>query len=167
MMHTNAIVFEEVYNAYYRSLLKLVRRFICSHELAEDILQDAFIKIWRSLPNYDAGKAGLYTWMAAICTNMAIDHLRSKNYRKQCKNDELETMIDTIDGQRYVLPSTDYIDVISQLRILRTPYADVMMLFYDAGYTQVEIGRILGLPLGTVKSRIRIAVRDLRTLYAL
>lgn len=165
MMQKNTIVFEEIYNAYYRSLLKLIRRLISSHEMAEDVLQDAFVKIWHSLPNYDSGKGGLYAWMATICTNAAIDHLRSKNYRNQCKNLELEVMIASIDGQRYMLPYSDTIDVIRNIMTLKKTYADVLMLCYNAGYTQVEIGGILGLPLGTVKSRIRIGIRNLRMQY--
>jgi len=135
MMQKNTIVFEEIYSAYYRSLLKLIRRLIRSHELAEDVLQDSFIKIWRSLPSYDAGKGGLYTWMATICINMAIDQLRSKSYRNQCQNIELETMTESIDGQRHLLPYIDAIDVIRHVRMLRKPYADVLILFYNAGYT--------------------------------
>lgn len=165
-MHQNATKFEEIYSAYYRSLLKLIKRKICCTELAEDVLQEAFIKIWNSLPEYDPGKGGLYTWMAAICNNMAIDQMRSIHYRNQFRTSELELMIETVDGQQFFLPNTDLIDVIAHARKLRQSYADILMLSYQAGYSHVEIGGLLNIPLGTVKSRIRIAVGLLRQLYS-
>ena len=164
-MHNNAILFEKIYKTYYRPLLRLIKRKIFSPDLAEDILQDAFIKIWNSLSDYDPGKGGLYTWMATICCNMAIDHMRSRHYTNRYRTCELELMIETIDCQKSFLLNTDSVDVIKQTMELKQSYTDVMMLFYYKGYTQVEIGGLLNLPLGTVKSRMRVALGLLRKIY--
>jgi RNA polymerase sigma-70 factor (ECF subfamily) len=161
----NQTSFDQLYRDYYTSLLKVVRHKISCQEIAEDVLHDAFIKIWIALPNYDPDKGSIYTWMAKICSHMALDQLNSKSYRKQNITGQLEPEIKNLNRRQCAVLNTDQIDVLLQVRRLQKTYTEPLLL-YSTGYTHTEIGNLLDLPLGTVKSRIRAGLIILRKRWA-
>lgn len=164
-MSVNQDSFDRIYRAYYRALLKVVRYKISCPEIAEDVLQDAFIKIWIALPNYNLDKGGIYTWMATICTHEAIDHLKSRSYRKNTMTDQLEPELKNLDGRQVCVIREDEMDVLFQVSLLRKTYAEPIQL-YSTGYTHTEIGNMLDIPLGTVKTRIRTGLLILKKVWA-
>ena len=90
LQHQDQQAFSYLYDNYSAALNGIIYRMVENRELAEDILQEVFIKIWNNILHYDAGKGRLFTWMLNIARNLTIDTLRSKSYKKQGKisNDE-------------------------------------------------------------------------------
>lgn len=132
--------------------------------LAQDILQEAFVKIWKHADHYDPSKGSLFTWMLNITRNLAIDKIRSAGYRNQEKIQALDEnvynnskLIETLN------PNT--IGLHKLVDQLEDKYRMVIDLIYFGGFTQQEVQEKLGIPLGTVKSRIRIALRELRKVF--
>ena len=133
-------------------------------EVAEDILQEAFVKIWNNFSNYNSTKGRLFTWMLNITRNLAIDTIRSKGYKKQAKIRSDENSVDNfIDNTA----STEYFDSLGirkHLSRLKNDQKQIIDLAYFSGFTQEEIAKQLSIPLGTVKTRMRAAIMELRKL---
>jgi RNA polymerase sigma factor (sigma-70 family) len=159
-------LFDKIYQDYYSSLLRVVQQKITSRELAEDVLQDAFIKIWIALPSYDPLKGGIFAWMATICSHMALDQIRSKYTKQKCLTEPLKITTEQSCRLKHFMIDVDQIDLIFQVHKLRKIYEEPLMLF-SIGYTHVEIGKMLNIPLGTVKSRIRAGSLILRKIWAI
>ncbi len=155
--------FSYLYDNYAAALNGVIHRMVDDTQLAEDILQEAFIRIWNNFKQYDAGKGRLFTWMVNITRNLTIDTLRSKGYKKQQKisQDEFSvTNYQTKDpANRF-----DSIGLNKQLASLKPEYKNLIDLAYFGGYTQEEISKEMGIPLGTVKTRMRTAIMELRKL---
>lgn len=159
------ISFRKLYTLYSASLLGIIMRVIPSTEIAEDILQDTFIKIWKSIDLYDANKGKLFTWMSSLARNSAIDYRRGKSFAKSCKNEDIDSVFSQVDNFHPVRYNTDAIGVREMMRVLSEPQKQVLDLVYFHGYTQAEVSDELQIPLGTVKSRIRLAVKELRIYF--
>jgi RNA polymerase sigma-70 factor (ECF subfamily) len=110
-------------------------------------------------------RGGLYTWMATICSNLALDTMRSKHFRKDVVTDQLESKISQINKVNQVFMNIDRLDVRAHVKKLRSLYHEPLLL-YSLGYTNSEIGQRLKIPLGTVKSRIRLGLILLRKVWA-
>lgn len=149
-----------LYDNYHRALFAVIIGMIPQQEVAEEVLQDVFLKIWQNIGSYDPGKGRLYTWMLQITRNGAIDKLRSKEINNRNKTRELsETVFDGNHG------ATDSIRDAGLGAVLNSMPADTRRLLemaYFRGYTQEEISKDMNLPLGTVKTRIRTALINLR-----
>jgi RNA polymerase sigma factor (sigma-70 family) len=152
--------------ALYGVLLKVVRE----EAQAQDLLQEVFIKIWNNLGSYDTQKGRLFTWMLNIARNTAIDAVRAG---KAMSRPSSAQTIDTdeagtyaVDREYAVSPENpEHIglrEVVEQLRPERKQLID---LVYFNGYTHEEAAEELGLPLGTVKTRIRSAIQELKSLF--
>ena len=133
-------------------------RVVKDAEWAEEILHDAFVKIWEKIDLYDASKGKLYTWMINISRNLAIDATRSKRYSQQSK---------TITDTEYVYHNDSGVEAntysgIDKL-LGKLPEEQLFLItkvFYE-GYTHSEVATSFEIPLGTVKTRIRSAVKAL------
>lgn len=152
--------FEYLYDHYSGSLYSIILQIVQNATLANDVLQDVFVNIWRRIETYDAAKGRLFTWMLNISRNASIDLLRSKNYLNSRKNQELT---DNVYGNDQVtLTNTDSIGLNKFLAKLRPDHRILIELAYFKGYTHDEIAHIENIPLGTVKTRIRNALLQLR-----
>ncbi len=152
--------FSYLYDHYSGSLYSIILQIVKSAELAGDILQDVFINIWRKIEYYDPIKGRLFTWMLNISRNASIDMLRSRNYQNSQKNQEIT---DNVYGSDQVtLTSIDSIGLTKFLGKLRPEHRVLIELAYFKGYTHDEIAQIEEIPLGTVKTRIRNALLQLR-----
>jgi RNA polymerase sigma-70 factor (ECF subfamily) len=140
----------------------VINRIVNNTEVAEDIFQDAIVKIWKNGSSYDSSKGRLFTWMLNICRNRAIDILRSKEYKKNLKIQGDENfVINTAEQQTYKF-NPDHIGVKEKLDMLEPEYLEAINIVYYGGFTHAEAAEKLNIPLGTLKSRIRIAIRELR-----
>ena len=157
--------FEELYDKYHKALYNSILRIIPSTELAEEVLQETFVKIWHNIGSYNADKGRLYTWMHNIARNLSVDVLRSKDFRNNSKNQDLENIVNTgyePSGRSY---NTDTIGIKALLNKLKPEQKEVMQAVYFDGYTHVEAAERLDIPLGTVKTRIRLAIIELRQYF--
>lgn len=158
--------FQWLYDQYSPALYGVVLRIVRDEEQAQDILQDIFVKIWKNLDGYDAGKGRLFTWMLNVSRNTAIDALRARKAQPSSAIRTDEDNVHIIDRQHNTQqPNPEHIgvqDVVNQLRPERKQLID---LVYFGGYTHEEAAEELKLPLGTVKTRIRAALQELKQLF--
>jgi RNA polymerase sigma factor (sigma-70 family) len=147
---------------YSSSLFGVISRIINDTAVAEDVLQDTFVKIWNSFGSYSAEKGRLFTWMVNIARNLAIDKIRSKDYKNQGKNQELENNVTFIDEQRNTVYKPELLGIKELVETLKPEQKSILDLVYFKGYTHVEAADELGVPLGTIKTRLRMAIVQLR-----
>lgn len=153
---------EALYDMYSASLFGVISRIVVETEIAEDILQETFVKIWHSFSSYSADKGRLFTWMVNIARNLAIDKVRSKDYKNQNKNQDIDNNVTTIDEQRNSVYKPELLGVRELVETLKPEQKSILDLVYFKGYTHVEAADELGVPLGTIKTRLRMAVQQLR-----
>lgn len=158
----DTMAIQALYDMYSGALLGVISRVIQQTEVAEDLLQETFIKIWNSADSYDSSKGRLFTWMMNIARNLSIDKLRSKDFKNSTKNQDIENNVDFIDTQREVTFNADVLGLKEMVTALKPDLNKVLDMVYFKGYTHVEAAEELNLPLGTVKTRIRMAIMELR-----
>jgi len=148
-----------LYDQYSGALLGVIIRIVKNKELAEEILQKTFLKVWEKISSYDSNKSNLFTWIVSIARNTAIDHVRLKGFSNLQKTDSLDTSVYDINTTNI---ETDGIDVKMLLSKLDEKYKIVLDMMYLQGYSQSEISKKLDIPLGTVKTRAKAAIKILR-----
>ena len=158
----NQQAFSYLYDNYAAALNGIIFRLVEDKELAEDILQEAFVKIWNNFSSYDAAKGRLFTWMLNLTRNLTIDTLRSKGYKKQGKISGDENSVSNFTDNTAVAEKFDAMGIRKQLSNLKPEQRNIIDLAYFNGYTQDEISKEMGIPLGTVKTRMRSAILELR-----
>jgi RNA polymerase sigma factor (sigma-70 family) len=152
--------FNYLYDHYSGSLYSVIVSIVPNRELANDLLQEVFVKIWRQIATYDNEKGRLFTWMLNVARNASIDAVRSKNYQQNQQNRELTENIYEEGGS--VQMNTDKIGLRKIVYKLKDEYRVLVELSYFEGYTQDEISKMLKIPLGTVKTRLRSALIQLK-----
>ncbi|RMG17031.1 MAG: sigma-70 family RNA polymerase sigma factor [Bacteroidetes bacterium] len=152
---------EYLYDRYAPALFGVILRIVPDEKLAEDALQESFIKIWRKIESYNPQKGRLFTWMLNICRNTAIDTRRSKQFTSSQKSQTLDSSYENQAALSSRMP-IEHIGVSEQVKALDAPLREVIDLLYFQGYTQSEAAKALNLPLGTLKTRARTAIRVLR-----
>ncbi|MFT7050600.1 MAG: RNA polymerase sigma factor (sigma-70 family) [Psychroserpens sp.] len=151
-----------LYENYSDSLYGVILKVTINEELAQDALQETFIKVWKNAKKYDSKKAKLFTWLYRIAKNTAIDKLRSFNNR-------FEKEVQINKSNVYILPTAnlnqDVIDLKEHVARLDMKYQIVLKALFFEGMTQQEASDELDIPLGTIKSRLKIGLRELKKVY--
>lgn len=148
----------EIYDAYGEVLYGVILKIVQKKDIAEDILQEVFMKIWNKGNQYDATKGRFFTWMLNVARNTAIDYMRSADY----KNESIKH-VDISKADNPV--KTDFeekIGVKEMVFSLDPKYQEIIDLLYFKGFTHAEAADNLGIPLGTVKTRARLAIKELK-----
>jgi RNA polymerase sigma-70 factor (ECF subfamily) len=152
--------FSYLYENYSSALYGIILPIVQEAEQANDILQEVFLNIWRKIETYDPTKGRLFTWMLNIARNASIDTLRSKSSQNSRKNQPLG---DNVNWNRHSqTQNVDNIGLKKILENLKDEQRTLVELAYFKGYTHEEIAVMEGIPLGTVKTRIRAALIQLR-----
>lgn len=154
--------FSYLYDNYSAVLFGIIFKMLEDKELSEDVLQEAFVKIWNNFSNYDSQKGRLFTWMLNITRNLTIDIIRSKDYKKQAKIQSSENAVNNLSTNLNTAESFDSLGIRKHLTLLKTDLKQIVDLAYFGGLTQDEISKTLEIPLGTVKTRMRTAIIELR-----
>jgi RNA polymerase sigma-70 factor (ECF subfamily) len=157
--------FDCLYDMYSSSLLGVIRRIVQVEEISEDVLQETFIRVWNSIEGYNPEKGTLFTWLLNISRNMAIDKVRSKGYRNESKNQDAENLVDIMDSVRNTSYNPDTLGVAKMVDQLKPDQGKIVDLIYLKGYTHLEAAEELGIPLGTVKTRLRSGIFELRKMF--
>lgn len=131
------------------------------------MLQDVFLKIWDKIDSYDPSKGKLFTWMLNITRNLAIDRTRSREFSKDKKTDDIENYVSRIDREGHTEQHVEAIGLQELLKALPDDQRFIIDQHYLKGYTQAEISEEFNLPLGTVKTRMRLAMKELRNILGL
>ena len=154
--------FAYLYDNYSAALYGIIYRIINNNQLAEDILQEAFVKIWNNFSSYNASKGRLFTWMVNIARNLSIDTTRGKSYKQQMKIQSNENAVTNASNHINENDRFDSLGLRQQLSALKEDQKQIIDLAYFEGFTQNEISQKLGIPLGTVKTRMRTAILELK-----
>lgn len=153
-----------LYDHYGAVLYGVILQIVNRQEVAEDILQEVFLKIYHNIDHYEDSKGRLYTWLLRITRNTAIDTLRSRDFRQSQKIQTLDNGVNDNTTETSSLPYVDHLGLDKVLSALNEDQRKVIDLAYFNGFTQEEIAQELNLPLGTVKTRVRNALIKLRKL---
>ncbi|GAA3564552.1 RNA polymerase sigma factor [Snuella lapsa] len=151
-----------LYENYADSLYGVIQKIISDEDIAQDVLQETFVKIWRYSKKYDASKAKLFTWLYRIAYNSAIDKVRSLKNKI-----EKEVQIDVSPVYKITINelNQDVLDIKTHLKTLDEKYQIVINALFFEGMTQQEASEELDIPLGTIKSRLKIGLRELKKIY--
>lgn len=157
--------FNYLYRQYSAVLYGVINKVVYDEQTAQDVLQDVFVKIWNNVAQYDARKGRLYTWMINIARNAAIDKLRSKGEIMKGKIQTGEGIVNNLELKLKTEQKTDTIGLRKMVAGLKPEYEAIVSLAYFKGYTLDEISKTLDVPLGTVKTRMRHAIQQLRDIF--
>jgi len=156
---------EALYDMYSAALYGVIYRIIQHEEIAEDLLQEAFVKIWNSAASYDESKGRLFTWMVNIARNLSIDKTRSKDFRNHSKTEDIENIVLSVDKGFTTSINPETLGLRELVDKLNPDQKAILDLVYFRGFTHVEAAEELDLPLGTVKTRLRNAIITLRKVF--
>ncbi|NER09258.1 RNA polymerase sigma-70 factor, ECF subfamily [Muriicola jejuensis] len=151
-----------LYDHYGDTLYGVAFKVVKDEELAQDVVQESFVKIWKKSDSYDPAKAKLFTWLFRIIRNTAIDKLRSI----QTKSDK-EIQLDVSNVYKLGIEDIrpEFMDVKENLGKIEHKYQEVLDALFFQGMTQQEASDELNIPLGTIKSRLKIGLRELGKIY--
>jgi RNA polymerase sigma factor (sigma-70 family) len=156
---------EKLYQDYSAALLGIIMKIIKQEDVAEDVLQETFVKIWTAIGQYDPAKGRLFTWMARMAKNKAIDHLRSRGEINSQRNEDIDFLAMEINRMHQIQYHPEHIGLKQLMKVLSPSQTLVLEMVYFQGYTQAETAEVLNIPIGTVKTRIRAAIKILRTFF--
>lgn len=154
--------FAYLYDNYSAAILGVIKKIISTQALAEDTLQDSFVKIWKGIDSYDSSKGRLFTWMIKIARNTSLDVVKSKDFKNSRKNQEMTDFVYDLKQDNSTIRHLDSIGLKNVINKLKEEFRIIIDMAYYQGYTQVEISEQLNIPLGTVKTRARNALMALK-----
>lgn len=156
---------EALYDMYSSSLYGIIFRIVQHEEIAEDLLQDTFVRIWNSFSSYDASKGRLFTWMVNIARNISIDKTRSKDFRNSSKTEDIENNVLSLEMQSSNALNPEILGLKELVAKLKPEQKIVLDMVYFRGFTHAEVSEELEIPLGTVKTRLRNGIISLRKVF--
>jgi len=158
--------FNYLYDNYSGALYGVVIRIVLHKNYADEVIQDIFVKVWNHVELFNQEKGRLYTWMINIARNTSIDYIKSKRVQNEQKNQSLPDIVNSDETHLYAdmnqMERVDFIGMNNVLGKLKPDLQRLVQMAYYEGYTQQEIADNLQIPLGTVKTRIRAALLQLR-----
>lgn len=154
--------FKTLYDMYSESMHGVIYNIVRDHDIAEELMQDVFIKAWHKSDSYDSKKGRFFTWILNIARNAAIDKTRSKSFKNASKNLDAQFFVDILPTQDNLDNKTDAIGISKYVSKLAEKCIKVIELLYFKGYTQKEASETLDMPIGTIKTRNRNCINDLR-----
>ncbi|MEO1258960.1 MAG: sigma-70 family RNA polymerase sigma factor [Bacteroidota bacterium] len=157
----NKKAIELIYDQYAGTLYGVVFNMLKEEEAAKEVLQESMIKVWKNSGKYEAGKAKLFTWLMRITRNTAIDYMRSQKTRTEHEIQKASS--DVSRNVVYIRP--EHMDVAKHLNSLEHKYKEVLYALFYKGMTQQEVSDHFNIPLGTVKTRLKIGLRELRKIF--
>jgi RNA polymerase sigma-70 factor (ECF subfamily) len=163
----DAQAFATLYDRHSRAAYSLAYRMMGERHSAEDLVQDAFLKVWRAATSYRAERGSVRTWLLSIVHNRGIDQLRSQASRRrtQEKFEASAPKVQPNEPFAHSWANSQREQVREALRTLPSEQLKVLELAYFSGYTHVEIAEFLDLPLGTVKSRMRLGLKKIKDYF--
>jgi RNA polymerase sigma factor (sigma-70 family) len=157
--------FEYLYDRYSAAVYGIIFKIVKIDELSEEVLQDAFLKFWDKAADYNAEKGKLFTWMLNIARNMAIDKIRSKEFKGIQKTDDIANNVYLSDEGYSDKNKSEFIGLKELVDKLTDDQKQIIELMYFQGYSQSEIADEFQIPLGTVKTRAKAAMQKLREMF--
>jgi len=164
MQRRDPLALAELYDRYGRLAYSLILRVVRDTGIAEDLVQETFLRVWNRVSGFDAQKGSIGPWLLAVARNRAIDYLRSAGGRERnaMEYEESDHPALYCDMEKDILASDKARIVRSALDKLPPNHRQVIELAYFEGLSQTEMAERMGQPLGTVKTWVRTALKNLR-----
>jgi RNA polymerase sigma-70 factor, ECF subfamily len=159
--------FATVYDRHGRAAYSLAYRMMGERQAAEDLVQDAFLKVWRAAGSYRTERGSVRNWLLSVVHNRAIDQLRSLASRRRTQ-EKIEASAPTSQPSEAFAQTwrnSQREQVREALKTLPQEQLKIVELAYFSGYTHMEIAELLGLPLGTVKGRMRLGLKKVKDYF--
>ncbi|MEE9284395.1 MAG: sigma-70 family RNA polymerase sigma factor [Dehalococcoidia bacterium] len=160
-----------LYDRFVRQVFSLALRMVENPSLAEEITQDVFMTVWTRGSTYRSDRGPFSSWLLSVTHNRCIDELRKRRRRAKLSTIDIDEMrVDPSSGGDVVLDAVfarlDRETIVEALNRLPSLQKQVIVMAYFQGLTQSEISEVLGSPLGTVKTRMRLGLHKMRDLLA-
>ena len=163
----DAEAFSTLYERHSRAVYSLAYRMMGERQAAEDLTQDAFIKVWRNAASYRVERGSVRTWVLSVAHNRGIDQLRAhaSQRRTQDKIEASAPRSQPSEAFAETWRNSQRDQVREALQALPPEQLKILELAYFSGYTHLEISELLSLPLGTVKGRMRLGLKKMRDYF--
>ncbi|MFN2261746.1 MAG: RNA polymerase sigma factor [Psychroflexus sp.] len=158
----NQVAFSQIYDMYAENIHGIIYNIVKDVEIAEEVVQDVFMKVWEKSDSYSAEKGRFFTWLLNISRNAAIDKVRSKAYKNQNKNSDFDDFSFFIKDSEDLDRKSEGFGLEKFVKKLKPMCVKIIDLLFFKGYTQKEASETLDVPIGTVKSRNRNCLNSLR-----
>ena len=161
----NVAALEEIYNRYGTIAYSVAVRTLGDKSLAEDVVQEVFLNLWRNAAKFDGARGNVKSWLLACTSNRAIDFARQRQgkTRLDVEIDETAYMVTGADTWHEVVANIDHTMLKGAMQLLPEEQRKTLEMAYFQGYTQAEIAEAMRVPLGTVKGRTRLALEKMRS----
>lgn len=163
----DAEAFASLYDRHSRAAYSLSYRMMGDRQAAEDLTQDAFLKVWRSASGYRSDRGSVRTWILSIVHNRGIDQLRSLASRRRTQDrvEQAAPRSQPSEAFSEAWRNRQRDQIREALQTLPPEQLKILELAYFSGYTHLEISNLLDLPLGTVKGRMRLGLKKIRNYF--
>ncbi len=172
LVNRDVAALETLYDRYSTLVYSVALRVVSDRGLAEDIVQEVFLQLWRRPNSYDSAHGRFIAWIASVARNRSIDEVRRRSRRTRLEHagedgpERIASEDRTTDPQREAELGEQRAAVRAAMDALPPEQRRVLQLAYFGGLTQAEIARHTGSPLGTVKTRVRLGMQKLRLLLS-
>ena len=156
--------FSQLYDMYNEAIFGIIYSIVLDKAIAQEVLQDVFIKIWNKRTAYDVNKGRFFTWILNIARNTSIDQIRSKAFKNEKKNLSTSNFVDILKTSDSLNSRMDALGIKKFIDKLKPTCVSIIDLLFFKGFTQVDAAKELDIPLGTLKTRNRNCLKELRTL---
>lgn len=154
--------FEKLYAMYSDNICGVINSIVKNTDIAQEICQDVFMKAWKNSESYNASKGRFFTWMLNIARNAAIDEVRSKSHKNSKQNLSSDFFVNVLEDKDDLNSQVDSIGIKNLLSNLKEKCIQIIDLLYFKGYTQKEAAEELEIPVGTIKTRNRSCISQIR-----
>ena len=163
----DAEAFTTLYERHSHAAFSLAYRVMGERQAAEDLAQDAFLKLWRSATSYRPERGSVRTWLLSIVRNSGIDQIRSQASRRRTQ-EKIEALAPRSQPSEVFVETwrnSQRDQVREALNTLPPEQLKILELAYFSGYTHVEISELVDVPLGTMKGRMRLGLKKMRDYF--
>jgi len=162
LQNGNEKAFQKIYDMYSENILGVIYTIVQDETQSEEVMQDVFMKIWNNASSYSEKKGRFFTWILNIARNTAIDKVRSKSYTNDKKNQTIDSFVNIFESKDNISENTNSIDIKNYVKQLEENCKKIIDLLFFKGYSQKEASEELSTPLGTIKTRSRKCINQLR-----
>ena len=154
--------FEKLYSMYAENICGVINTIVKDDALSQEICQDVFVKIWNKSDSYNSSKGRFFTWILNIARNAAIDKVRSKSFKQQKRNLSADYFVGIMERPEETDSSMDSNGLLKLVKSLKAKCIEIIELLYFKGLTQKDAAEELNIPVGTVKTRNRSCISQMR-----
>jgi RNA polymerase sigma-70 factor (ECF subfamily) len=158
----DSLAFQRLHEMYAQNICGVINTIVRDEVLAQELCQDVFVKVWNNAHTYNASKGRFFTWLLNIARNTAIDEVRSKSYKNQKKNLSADYFVGMLEESDDDEPRIDRNTLKKLVLNLKEKCIQIIELLYFKGFTQKDAAKELQIPLGTVKTRNRACISQIR-----